>query len=599
MTRDSSSSLVRCLVKRMKTRDEPGNTPTSNLPDTQLDFVTDDDLTLTPSTEEEMVEIRSRYEDKCDDELSADYLACCYCYNKAFRYYRKVSVPFDHGTLSPKQRRDRILDMARTAKTRRASEIVREMMESELETSIDPLSKDGPDQSPQGEVEMCPMQSFLFHRHLAAIYQRRSDGTSLLQRHLHKAQGFTNAFDAFAPPSNFSFSEQQIPQTIQAQQDNAPPSIDLWTLLLLVPRYKVANIPETLLNSLDWGGTSLVFGVGECLDRCWGALTNTEPLAISVHHDAGQDEKMEPTDMSRLALQHDPLYIWTKTSLLFTFLWTKIQDKAPPIRKYHTISSTQFLMIMSRMIVRRSLHVSQHDTWPLDSESKLLELRASDRRFYRSVVQTLLLEHQWSPNHMKREFVTEFVEHYSWSPPARRESALIRQIQIYQIEALELTMAARRESCPTTSTSTTLREFTPLGAEYSDVRRASSNDEFLDWLVLPEDQLDSNSVGKTMACVKGGRYTPSSDSSSAPSYLGTSSIHFNALTGNPAMSRSLASQSSRSSQVSVSSSFKRFKASALKGTDSSEWMMGLSLHDPGGHLQDDCLRELQELQGPP
>lgn len=470
---------------------------------------------LTPSAEEGLAESRLMYEDRCDDELSADYLACCYRYNKAFWCYRKILVPFQDETFSPKQRRDRILDMARTAKTRRASEIVREMMESELETSNDPLAGDGPNQCSPGKAEMCPVQSFLFHHHLAEIYEHHSDGASLAQKHLSIAKGFTKAFDTLAPPSTFSFSEEQVLQSIQTEQHNSPPAIDLWTLLHLQGS-KVARIPENLLNLLEWNETSMVFDVRDCLDRCWGALANTEPLPIAIHYDAGQHGKMEPTDMSRLASQHDPLYVWVKTSLLFTFLWTKIQDKAPTIRKHHTISATQFLMVVSRMIVRSSLHVPLHDMSLLDSKTGLLELRASDRIIYRAVVGVLLHEHLFIQNQVKREFVSEFVEHYSWSPPAGSKNPLVRQIQTYQLEALERVLAARRESRPKTPTSTTLKEATALRADSSEMCRTSANDEFLDWLVLPEDQLDSNSERGTIAHVKGSRYTPSLDSSSFP-----------------------------------------------------------------------------------
>jgi len=582
----------------MKARDESDNTPASSLPDTQLDFSNDTDLTLTPSVEDELVESRSRYEERCDDELSADYLVCCYRYNKAFWYYRKISVPFPYETFSPKERRDRILDMARTAKTRRASEIVKEMIESELEASNDPLAEDGSNQSTPGQAEMCPMQSFLFHRHLAEIYGHYGDDGGLVEKHLSIARGFTKAFDTLAPPAVLSGSEDHVFENIQTKEHNAPPSIDLWTLLRLLPGYKVADIPENLLNSLEWDATSLVLDVRDCLDRCWGALNKSESLPISIHYDAGQKEKMEPTEMSDLALQHDPLYIWAKTSLLFTFLWKKTQDNTPPIWKHHKMSATQFLMVMSRMIVRRSLRLSQNVTPPLDSEGRLVELRDSDLQDYRSVVQTLLLEHRWMPDQIKKEFVTEFVQHYSWSPPAGRKSVLAQQIQTYQLEALELVLAARREgeSRPTTSTSTTLREVTALKAEVSEMGSTSEYNEFLEWLNLPQNQPDSTREKDTIGYAKQRQYPPSFDSSSVSSCFRTSSIYLNAFTGNPTMSRSLASRSSRSSQVSVSSSFKRFKASALKRRNSSESMLGLGLYDPERQLEDDSFQELQDPQ---
>lgn len=561
-----SSPLPRRPVKRLKPKTETGDTG----------------LMLTPSTEEEGTESRSRYQYKYDDELSANYLACCYRYTKAFCCYCKISMPFQYQTFSPKQRRDRMLDMARTAKTRKTSEIVRVMMESELKTSNDPLSEDGSNQCPPGEPKMCPMQSFLFHRHLAEIYTHRSDGSSMVHKHLDKARGFTKALDALAPAS-----------------------IDLWTLLRLLPGHKMTNIPEGLLNSLDWDVTSLTIHMKDCLWRCYGALSETQFCSASMqHYDAPEHEKtngkMKPTDMYHLALENSPLRIWTETSFLFTFFWTKIQDKAPPVRGHPTISATQFLMVVTRMIVRRSSFAPKYAYCFRDFDANLPELLAPDQLVYRCIVLQLLQESRSPSNHIKREFVTEFVEHYSWSPPAARKSVLVQRVKTYQIEALESVLATRRESRPTTPNSITLREVTTLREEVSDARRKSADNEFLNWLVAQEDQLASTSQRGTITYVNGGQYTPSFDSSSASSYLRTCSsayhVYLNALNGNPTISRSLASRSSRSSQVSVSSSFKRFKASALNRRNSSESMMGLDLYDPGRQLQSDSFQAVQDLQ---
>ncbi|RBR20070.1 uncharacterized protein FIESC28_05349 [Fusarium coffeatum] len=565
-THGPPSPFLRRTVKRLRPGNESDNTVASSLQDTQLDLSTDTDFVPTSSV---VVEKAETPEYRDNDELPADYLACCYRYNKAFWYYRKISMPFQHENFPPKQRHDRILDMARSAKTRKASEIVREVMESELETSDDPLSEDRSNQSPSGQVEMCPMQSFLFHRHLAEIYKHRRDGASQMQKHLDIARGFIKAFDTLAPPS-----------------------IDLWTLLRLLPKHKVANIPEDLLNSLQWDEAWLVLNVRDCLDHCRRALTDAESLPVP-HHDVRQHENIKPTDMSQLATQRDPFHNWIKASFLFTFLWKKMQHGPPPGWKHHTISATQFLMLISRIIVRRSLLLHQHDILPLDPKGKLLELRASDRRAYLSTAQVLLHDHRYKRNQMKREFVTAFVEHYSWSPPSGRKSNFVKQIQAYQIEALSSVLIARRESHLTTPTSTTLKEA-------REMRRISADNEFLNWSIPQQGQLDSTRERDTIAYVRKSRYTPSFDSSSISSYLRAPSsayyIHLDALNGNPTMSRSLASRSSRSSQVSVSSSFKRFKASAFKRRNSSESMMGSSLYDPERQLHDVSFEGVQDLQ---
>ncbi|KAL4722996.1 hypothetical protein ACLX1H_010237 [Fusarium chlamydosporum] len=380
-----------------------------------------------------------------------------------------------------------MLDMARTAKTRKTSEIVRVMMESELKISNDPLSEDGSNQYPPGEANMCPRQSFLFHRHLAEIYVRRSDGASLMQKHLDKARRFKMALDTLAPPS-----------------------IDLWTLLRLLPGYEATNIPEDLLNSLKWDERSLASNMRHCLEGCWETLIQTDSLPMGVQlYDPGQHEKMKPTDMINLALQNNPLHIWMKTSSLFIFFWKEIHGEAPPIKELPMISATQFLMVVSRMIVRRSLLIPKHNRCSLDSETKLSELPAWDQQVYRGVVLKLLQENLVLPNQMKREFVTEFVEHYSWSPPAAHMNVLAQQVKTYQMEALKSVLATRRDSRPITPTSTHLREVTALRAKVSEIRRTSTDNEFLAWLVTQEEQLASTSQRDTITYVKGSQYTPS------------------------------------------------------------------------------------------
>ncbi|KAM0539981.1 hypothetical protein ACHAPJ_013632 [Fusarium lateritium] len=175
-----------------------------------------------------------------------------------------------------------MLDMARTAKTRRTSEVVRVMMESELKMSNDPLIGEEPNPCPSDEVEMCRMQSFLFHRHLAQIYAHRSGDTSLVQKHLDKARNFTNTFDTLGPES-----------------------IDLWTLLRLQGR-KDHNIPEGLLNSLKWDNGLFASDMEQCLTHCWRTLSNTyylNPLQWTFPgYDEEQVKGMKPTKMSDLAL---------------------------------------------------------------------------------------------------------------------------------------------------------------------------------------------------------------------------------------------------------------------------------------------------------
>ncbi|KAF5670411.1 hypothetical protein FDENT_11277 [Fusarium denticulatum] len=222
-THGPSSPLPRRPLKRPKPRSESGDSTTENSSDTPLNLSTVEDFVSTPLTAQSSPRCQYTYNDK----LSADYLSCCYRYTKAFGPYLKISIAFQHKTPWAKQRRARMLDMARTARQRRDCEIVRVMMESELKMSNDPLIENKSNAVSSNKIEMCPTQSFLFHRHLAQIYARSGE-TNLERQHLDKARNFTKAFDPLGPES-----------------------IDLWTLLRLQGK-KDHNIPEGLLNSLQW-----------------------------------------------------------------------------------------------------------------------------------------------------------------------------------------------------------------------------------------------------------------------------------------------------------------------------------------------------------
>ncbi|CVL09586.1 hypothetical protein FPRO04_04676 [Fusarium proliferatum] len=545
-----SSPLPRRPVKRPKPRSESGDYTAETSSDTPINLSINSDFVFIPLTAQSSPRCQYTY----DDKLSAEYLSCCYRYTKAFGYYLKISIPFQYKTPSAKQRRARMLDMARTAKKRRSCEIVRVMMESELKRSKDPLigEQDNPD--PSDGVEMSPMQSFLFHRHLAQIYAHSGD-TSLEQKHLDKARNFTKAFDTLGPES-----------------------IDLWTLLNFQER-KHHVIPEGLLNSLEWDNKLFASDIERCLTHCWRTLRDTQCPKPFPGYDKERLEGMNPTKMSDFALQKRPMYLWRKSSFLFTHFWKHIQlERESPLpwgQSLPTISATHFLMIMSRIIVQRSLLVSE-------TNNGTLGLQPSDVSLYCEIIPALLYDNSFTPGHAKREFATQFVEHYSWCPPSARKSVLAREVQTHQMEALESVLATRR-SRPSTPTSTTSKEMTALKEIPGKAQRASTDNEFLDWLIQQHEQLASTDQRDTIMRVGEALYPPSFGSSSISSYLRTSlsahHIYLNELNGNPTLARSLASRSSRSSQVSGSSSLQRFKAAALNRKDQTVSALGPGIHD--------------------
>ncbi|KAF5626594.1 hypothetical protein F52700_8656 [Fusarium sp. NRRL 52700] len=552
-----SSPLPRRPLKRPKPRSESGDYTSENSSDTPMNISTDGDFISTTWTLQSSPRCQYTY----DDKLSAEYLSCCHRYTRAFRYYLKISIPFQHKTPSAKQRRARMLDMARTAKKRRPCAIVRVMMESELKMSKDPLMGEEDDPCPSDGVEMSPMQSFLFHRHLAQIYAHSGDA-SLEQKHLDKARNFTKAFDTLGPES-----------------------IDLWTLLRLQGK-KYDSISEDLLKSLQWDSKLFASDMERCLTHCWRTLRDTQCPKPFPGYDKERLEGMNPTKMSDLALQKSPLYLWKKSSFLFTHFWKHIQQglesPLPWGQSLPTISATHFLMIVSRIVVQRSLLVSEPDNGPLG-------LQVSDVSLYCEIIPALLYDNSFTPEHAKREFATQFVGHYSWSPPSANKNGLAREVQAHQMEALESVLATRR-SRSSTPTSTTLKKMPDSKEISGKVRRASTDNEFLDWLVQQHEQLASTNQRDTIIYAEGGPYPPSFGSSSISSYLRTSlSVHnmyLDVLNGNPTLARSLASRSSRSSQVSGSSSLQRFKAAALSRKDQTDSTLGPGIHELLRRLED-------------
>ncbi|KAF4440171.1 hypothetical protein FACUT_3694 [Fusarium acutatum] len=552
-----SSPLPRRPLKRPKPRSESGDYTAESSSDTPLNPSIDGDFISTPLTAQSSPRCQYTY----DDKLSAEYLSCCHRYTKAFSYYLKISIPFQYKTPSAKQRRARMLDMARTAKTRRPCEIVRVMMESELKMSNDPLIGEEHNPCPSDGVEMSPMQSFLFHRHLAQIYAHNGD-TSLEQKHLDKARNFTKAFDTLGPES-----------------------IDLWTLLRLQGK-KYHNISEDLLNPLQWDNKLFASDMERCLTHCWRTLRDTQCPKPFPGYDKERLEGMNPTRMNDLALQKRPLYLWRKSSFLFTHFWKQIQlERESPLpwgQSLPTISATHFLMIVSRIIVQRSLLVSEPNNGPLG-------LQPSDVSLYCEIIPALLYDNSYTPEHAKREFATQFVEHFSWSPPSARKGDLAREVQTHQMEALESVLATRR-SRSSTPTSPTLKEMTASKEIPGKVPRASTDNEFLDWLIQQHEKLASTNQRDTIIHVEEGLYPQSFGSSSISSYLRTSlsahHIYLNVLNGNPTLTRSLASRSSRSSQVSGSSSLQRFKDAALSRNIQPDSTLGPGIHELLRRLED-------------
>jgi hypothetical protein len=498
-----------------------------------------------------------------DSQLSAEYLACCYCYTQAFSFYRTISILFEDNMYSAKERRARMLDMARVAKTRRSCELVRQMLETELEMSNDPLAEEGNTQS-SPKAEMCRMQSFLFHRHLAQIYARQDDGAISMQKHFDIARNFTKTFDT-----------------------HGTESIDLWTLLFFVQDKKDSQIPEELLESLEWNYELYRLNIDHCLLYFWGKLKPTVSLhEASKRYDAGKRAETEPTD---LTLQNSPLHIWTRSGILFTFLWKEVQltHETPLPWGHPTMSSAHILMIVSRIIIKRSCMISKHSNDLLNSKESPLEIHPTNLELYCDALLELFHDNFFTPERIRREFVTQFIEHHSWFPPSASKCVITSQVQNYQMEALRSVLATERNEI---IEYLGIKETIASTKKVSENRHALPDNDFSSWLGEHQGQRVLSYQRPADSYIQVGCHPPASHSSRNSSYfqasLASHGVYLGVLKGNPTISRPLASYSSCSSQWSVSSSLQRFKAAGLSWQHQPETMLTLP-EDSDVRMDDD------------
>ncbi|KAI6767584.1 hypothetical protein HG530_005593 [Fusarium avenaceum] len=403
----------------------------------------DGDITMSTPTDDKSIEPGLTHSSAGDLLDPADCLACCYDYTKKLDGYITLSISLE-DLYACKERRARILDMARIATTRTNCEIVRLMLETELEMSEDPLDDKGHTRSLPKGAEMCRMQSFLFHRHLAQIYAHQNDGTISMQKHLDIARNFSDAFDTYGTDS-----------------------IDLWTLLFLVQDKKYSQIPKELLGSLQWDHESYGLNIEHCLRYCWGILNPTKSLydafavyTASIVYDAEQRTKTEPTEISDLVLEDSSFSLWKRSSILFTFLMQLTHGALFWMSGHPTISPAHILMIVSRMIVKRSSITSKHPDNLKEPEGHPLQIHPTSLKIYCDTILELLQYHYMRPN-TKIEFVTQFLAHHTWYPASDSKRALASQTQSNPLEALKSVLAIRRDDFTADHLSTILEDWTP------------------------------------------------------------------------------------------------------------------------------------------
>ncbi|KAH8667728.1 hypothetical protein BGZ61DRAFT_558136 [Ilyonectria robusta] len=483
-----------------------------------------------------------------DEVLAAEFLACCYMFNRAFRHYRKAFTHLEDKPFSSKEKRSRILDLARTAKSSANRETACGILESELEAGYDPLSTANNDTavSPSRESIM-PERSFLIHRHLAKLYSHRRGQTDQVQQHLDKARNFTNS--------------------------DTP--LDLWTLCHLSEGTSNGHIPDKLLSLLKYDDGTFALVIKPCLRWCRKQL---QPFQNHQPCQGAQIARMSPTALSQLVEKFNSLALWADTSFLFAYLWKDLQLSPPPGYDQLTwldadllpgISTTHFLMIICRMIVDETRVFFKFKAANLDAKTPAASGIPGDCTYasipqYQMAIDSLISDGETSAKEVKRRFVNSFYRHHSWTPPIRQERELVLQLQSNHVKCLNSTMKARQ----------TLRSPTPthLAREIPEVQDVANEkpkhvslNEFVDIQALDE-MMETASLNDSGSHMSVQTDRPSRASScitmSSTASLNLRHLYIGAVQGNPAISRTLVSVSrlSHSSLESRSSSLRRFIA---------------------------------------
>ncbi|KAH6972351.1 hypothetical protein BKA56DRAFT_660283 [Ilyonectria sp. MPI-CAGE-AT-0026] len=483
-----------------------------------------------------------------DEVLAAEFLACCYMFNRAFRHFKRAFTHLEDKPFSSKDKRSRILDLARTAKSSANRETACGILESELEAGYDPLSTANSDTavSPSRESIM-PERSFLIHRHLAKLYSHRRGQTDQVQQHLDKARNFTNS--------------------------DTP--LDLWTLCHLSEGTSTGHIPDKLLGLLKYDDGTFALVIKPCLRWCRKQL---QPFQNNQPCQGALMARMSPTALSQLVEKFNSLALWEDTSFLFAYLWKDLQLSPPPGYDQLTwldadllpgISTTHFLMIICRMIVDETRVFFKFKNANLDAKTPAAPDMPGDCTYatisqYQMAIDSLISDGETSAKEVKRRFVNSFYRHHSWTPPIRQERELVLQLQSNHVKCLNSTMKARQ----------TLRSPTPtlLAREIPEVQDVAKKEpkhvslnEFVDIQALDE-MMETASLNDSGSHMSVQTDRPSRASScitmSSTASLNLRHLYIGAVQGNPAISRTLVSVSrlSHSSLESRSSSLRRFIA---------------------------------------
>lgn len=533
---DDTDVLDNPQLERNGDSQSPSQPPLADSVDSPQNYMSDLDSTssATPLIEDEV--------------LAAEFLACCYMFNRAFRHFKRTFAHLEDKPFSSKEKRSRILDLARTAKSSGNRETACGILESELEAGYDPLgtTKNNTAVSPSRESTM-PERSFLIHRHLAKLYSHRRGQTDQVQQHLDKARNFTNS--------------------------DTP--LDLWTLCHLSEGTSNGHIPDKLLGLLKYDDGTFALVIKPCLRWC---RKQFQPHQNNQPCQGAQMTRMSPTALSQLVEKFNSLALWADTSFLFAYLWKDLQLSPPSSYDQLTwldadllpgISTTHFLMIICRMIVDETRVFFKFKSANLDAETPAASdipggCTYASTSQYHMAIDSLISDGETSAKEVKRRFVNSFYRHHSWAPPIRQEREFILQLQSDHVKCLNSILKARQTQRSPTPT-LLAPEIPEIQDTANEEPKHASLSEFVDTQTLHE-MMETASLHDSGSHMSIQTDRPSRASScitmSSTASLNLRHLYIGAVQGNPAISRTLVSVSrlSHSSLESRSSSLRRFIA---------------------------------------
>ncbi|KAF5723464.1 amino-acid permease [Fusarium mundagurra] len=306
-------------------------------------------------------------------------------------------------------------------------------------------------------------------------------------------------------------------------------SLDFWSILCLIEPYK-ARIPDDLLDRLDTNDLQFMNAVEACLGLCkkWIELVVKGLPRGALHFDSLllYEDEDEVQNICRPLRKQSRSDIWQEAGYLFAFVWSNEQREAANSSSWlkeaeiSGLSPTYFLAIMCRLIVHQTA-LKSPDFGTISSIGD--HTCESICRLYLQAIRQIKETKKLLT--LKRSIITFLFMHHTGTYIDVEENRSLQGVQSYQRRAEEFVFGKDRD--------TLAQEVQQATLLHGDVRISNFN------------SLASN------------RSISSAPYSSSYSYAPQQ--YLTLLSSNPAMTRSLASGSSRGSSLN---SFRAFQSAS-------------------------------------